>query len=215
MSQFSSRNQGGSSALNVYENNPLLCQFYEALLMLDVFYADPGDPFSEEGMPGSEAEEDPSNLSEKQLRREFIRHLAYLCSYDKGGAPVTAIAIRQAQTAVTYWIASNKIPESPHVTEWGVDGSKEFLLGILITLQAHLSSNTESKLFSMCVEFSTPRIAKYIEPLRDHVRILLTSAAHFSSNQGNVPPEILEMYKSNSSQTNCTSSLGFRACETP
>jgi hypothetical protein len=140
MSQFNISNQEIPSTSNIYESNSLICPFYEALLVLDVFNADPDLAFSEEGMPGSEAEEDLTNLNEKQLRREFIRHLAYLCSYDQGDAPVTAIAICQTRQAEL--IVSSRIRyQKAHMLGNGESMCQSFLLRIVITLQLNLSSN--------------------------------------------------------------------------
>ncbi|KAF4630002.1 hypothetical protein G7Y89_g8139 [Cudoniella acicularis] len=82
-------------------------RFYEAILMLHILGRNRGDRISEEDAHHSDPE--PLELDARRLRRPFLRHLAYLCDFEKGGDSATAIAIQQTPQGVVYWVASNEV----------------------------------------------------------------------------------------------------------
>jgi len=145
-------------------------RFYEALVLLAVLGQNRGDRIDEESF---ESEDDPSGLDIKQLRRSFIRHLAYLCDYEKGGDQTTAIALEQTPQRITYWFASNKCPGPASGTK---DKAKVFLEDILESaagVQGSRVSEVESDLFEKSTLFSSRRIAFYSQCLRTEVEFVL------------------------------------------
>jgi hypothetical protein len=145
-------------------------RFYEALVLLAVLGQNRGDRIDEESF---ESEDDPSGLDIKQLRRSFIRHLAYLCDYDKGGDQTTAIALEQTPQGITYWFASNKCPGPASGTK---DKAKVFLEDVLESaagVQGSGVSEVESDLFEKSILFSSRRIAFYSQCLRTDIEFVL------------------------------------------
>jgi hypothetical protein len=53
----------------------------------------------------------PKKIDDQVLKREFIRHLAYLCNHNPGNDRVTAIALGGSVPGVTYRFTSNKVPD--------------------------------------------------------------------------------------------------------
>jgi hypothetical protein len=145
-------------------------RFYEALVLLAVLGQNRGDRIDEESF---ESEDDPSGLDINQLRRSFIRHLAYLCDYDKGGDQTTAIALEQTPQGITYWLASNKCPDPASGTK---DKAKVFLEDVLESaagVQGSRVLEVESNLFEKSILFSSPRITYYSQCLRTEVEFVL------------------------------------------
>lgn len=144
----------------------LLRRFYEALALLTVFGPNRGDYQDEEEL---EPLEEPSSLNNEKLRRSFVKSLAYLCEYEKGGAQTTAIALQQTPQGVVYWFASNQ-----------VIGRKDTVHDFLHTTLRGLSSITtdhvaqaETDLFARAVAFSAKKIKTYIRFLRPSIKFVL------------------------------------------
>jgi hypothetical protein len=109
--------------------------------------------------PSPEPIDDPRLLDCETLRREFIRHIAYLCNYENGGARVTAIILEESSSGpITFWFASNKSPEpGRNGGPARVDRMREFLQEILDILYGMKPSDisrssTKSQLFVNSVE---------------------------------------------------------------
>ncbi|KAH6674710.1 hypothetical protein B0J14DRAFT_430253, partial [Halenospora varia] len=144
-------------------------RFYESLVMAWVLGKNRGDRI----LDGDEHHNDlePFELSKHKTRRSFIRNLAYLCDYGKGGDRTTAIAIQQTPQELVYWLASNK---SPSV---GGDRTKDilaYILGKLKFLREEDSSSVEGKLFEEAVAFSRSRIQEYCTMLSKELDFVLT-----------------------------------------
>ncbi len=112
-------------------------------------------------LPSPEPKDDPSLLDDETLRREFIRHLAYLCNYDTGGDRVTAIALEESFSGpITFWFASNLSPKPGRNGEPAeVDRMREFLQETLNILYAMEPSDdcrslTKAQLFAKSVAYS-------------------------------------------------------------
>jgi hypothetical protein len=142
-------------------------RFYEALVMLFVLGQNRGDRVDDEGF---DAEPDPSDLGGEKLRRSFLRNLAYLCDFEKGGDQTTAFALQETPQKIVYWMASNK--GKPR----GKDPTKLFAEGILETLK-HLeppqASEIEKELFEKAVAFSSKRISYYAKALEKEIQVVL------------------------------------------
>jgi hypothetical protein len=93
-------------------------RFYKLLLVFIVLQTHVG-LLSTATLPSSKPKDDPKLLSNEELRREFTRHLGYLCNYDKGGDRATAVALEgNSPGLLTYWFASNKSPQLVETVGW-------------------------------------------------------------------------------------------------
>ncbi|TVY82417.1 hypothetical protein LSUE1_G005846 [Lachnellula suecica] len=126
-----------------------------------------------------------SNHGEQALRRPFLRHLAYLCDYEKGGDTTTAIALQQTPQNIVYWFASNKCPNK----EAGMaDKTKRFLeevLGSLKSLKSDAAEGVASELFDKAVAFSSRRIEDYVKILGREVDFVLHRLEQFDLQKDN------------------------------
>jgi hypothetical protein len=211
MSNSSISHEASHNIIDFNENDPLLHRFYEVLLVLDVMnrHRNP----STYGLPTPEADDDPKKLHIFELRREYTRHLAYLCSFDTGGATVAAIVLQETEEdsrlpipspgrGITYLLATNALARSPHIlTNWGADGSdgvRKYLVQILERLRRCRMKRappkqTEKKLISEAVRFSEPKLEKYMNFLAKEVSWLLENSDLITTTEGdiNMPQEEL------------------------
>lgn len=157
----------------------LLKRFYEALAILAILGKNRGERTKEEPLQ--------SDQERHGDRRAFLRHLSYLCDYEKGGDTATAIALEETPQGVVYWFASNK-----NAPEKSQDVTKMFLQHILGRLQqsgATKSVSTEdieTEMFTKCVKFSSKRISEYVKILRSKLDFLLADIDIFEQDQGTV-----------------------------
>lgn len=138
----------------------LLSRFYEPLVLLYTLGRTRGEHTSTEIF----SQEHMTFLPLKDLRRIFLKELAYMCDFDKGGETVTALGLQSTPQGHIFWVASNA-------------GSKpktiDFLRSLL-TKVMHMSANATTmecteEVASQCIAFATPRIKKY----RNHLKPLL------------------------------------------
>ena len=134
-------------------------------------------------LPSPGPMDDPTILNCETLRREFIRHLAYLCNYESGGDRVTAIVLEESSSdLITFWFASNKSPEpGRNGGPAPVDRMRDFLqetLEILYDMKpSDISrSSTKSLLFAKSIEYSKKKIKKYWIALEEDVIVLRDNA---------------------------------------
>jgi hypothetical protein len=127
--------------------------------------------------PSPEPMDDPTLLDCETLRREFIRHLAYLCN-DTRGDRVTAIMLEESSSGhITFWFASNKSPEpGRNGGPAPVDHMREFLQATLDILYDMKPSNLsrsliKSQLFAKSVEYSKRKIEQYRIALIKNVNV--------------------------------------------
>jgi hypothetical protein len=79
-----------------------LKRFYESLVILHVLGKNRGVHLKEDDDELYEID-----LTSTKLRRAFVRNIAYLCDYQKGGDSMTAIALEQDSDEVVFWLAVN------------------------------------------------------------------------------------------------------------
>ncbi|PQE14652.1 UDP-N-acetylglucosamine--N-acetylmuramyl- pyrophosphoryl-undecaprenol N-acetylglucosamine transferase protein [Rutstroemia sp. NJR-2017a BVV2] len=115
-----------------------------------------------------------NDQEKKLLRRQFTRHLAYLCDYEKGGDSTTAIALERTREAeaegVRYWVASNRCQ--------AVDRTVEFLRNVLtllgnVEVQEENTKELEEKLLEKAVAHAGNRISAYAGFLKKNVDFVL------------------------------------------
>ncbi|TAQ83335.1 hypothetical protein B7494_g8342 [Chlorociboria aeruginascens] len=163
-------------AEGVEVNPKLRKRFYEALILLAVFGKNRGDRTAEEGF---ESGPDPSELDNDKLRRSFIRHLAYLCDYETGGDSCSAIALQQTPVGIVYWLASNKSRGVDHVVPFLGD-----ILCRLGTARQETIHQLEAEIFEKSVGFSSARILRYSNNLKQELDFVLECPEIFNKDQG-------------------------------
>ncbi|OJJ65666.1 hypothetical protein ASPBRDRAFT_49597 [Aspergillus brasiliensis CBS 101740] len=85
----------GPPRLDAYKR--LLGRFYEPLFLLRVLGQ----------TRGQHTVGPPDHSLEQARRRKFLRNLAYICDFTKGGSSCTAIGLEDSETCYNFWIASN------------------------------------------------------------------------------------------------------------
>lgn len=145
----------------------LLKRFYEPLVLLHVL-----DPIGEQRIPRAWEEADTVPMRRRELRRNFLNELAYVCDFMKGGDSVTAIALEEQPSVVTFWIASNSTVSK---------STTSFLREILKTLQGlsptqsqNSMTVTEVEISQRCIEFSIRRVKTYQNFMRKYLQKCLT-----------------------------------------
>ncbi|KAK8216417.1 hypothetical protein IWZ01DRAFT_480353 [Phyllosticta capitalensis] len=130
----------------------LCSRFYEPLVLLHALGRTRGEHVSQS------LDARLADLSEGQLRRLFLNHLAYICDYDKGGETVTAVALEDRPQGPRYWLSANEGPREK------VKLFVEALLQTLRELARNPDDITEEDLESVardCISLGRHRIKKY------------------------------------------------------
>ena len=99
-------NHNDSSGPRLDPHKRLLSRFYEPLVLLHVLDRNSAQPISH--CPSED--QATCSLQLRELRRNFLEQLAYICDFSKGGDTVTAIALEAHPSGVIYWVASNEGP---------------------------------------------------------------------------------------------------------
>ncbi|RFU32400.1 hypothetical protein B7463_g3900, partial [Scytalidium lignicola] len=144
-------------------------RFYEALTMLAILDKNQGERQDED--EPADLDDNFLDLETAKLRRSFLKSLAYLCDYDKGGDTVTAIALEQLHDKVIYRFASNINRKQKNG-----DKSLEFLkevLGTLRVVDRRNCDNSVSEIFTKAVNFSSERIKFYAKRLEGDIDFVL------------------------------------------
>lgn len=143
-----------------------LRRFYEPLILMDVL----GKVRKEHDVSKPFPYPDIFRLPIKDVRRQFLHDLSYMCDYKKGGDTVTAIGLQKTPQRYIFWVAANTSPNKKIIP---------FLKGLLERLQI-VSRNEnavpnddeedeedeEDTLIKMCIHFASKRIKDYCSLLR-------------------------------------------------
>ena len=151
MAKKSKSSKNTSNRPRFCPDDRLIRRFYEPLVLLSVL-----DRNSEQRITRFPSEDDITQ-SARELRRDFLEQLAYVCDHIKGGDTVTAIALEGQPSGVVFWVASNENPSN---------GMISFLWGILNTLQRVASAQTELRtvereIAEKCIKFNVKRLKAY------------------------------------------------------
>lgn len=155
---------------------------------------DQGETTQEEAFQSDSGDVDQSSLNKAALRRAFIRHLAYLCSWKKNGRQVTAIALEETMHETTgktlkevnYWFASN-------APAGNKDKVLNFMRKVLIMLRKwkpDSSPDPELAIFTKSVEFSEDRINYYVESRKEELKNFLSNSAGLGLEEIEIMNEI-------------------------
>ncbi|RAH65502.1 nucleic acid/nucleotide deaminase domain-containing protein [Aspergillus aculeatinus CBS 121060] len=144
----------GPPRLNAYKR--LLGRFYEPLFLLRVLGQTRGQHTV--GSPGPSSE---------QARRRFLRNLAFVCDFAKGGISCTAIGLEDSETCYRFCISSNA----------SVDKIVEFAKNVLSHLERFptLAGGSDERrykdeLTSFCLNFAISRVKKERQCLFQAIR---------------------------------------------
>ncbi|EXF73214.1 hypothetical protein CFIO01_05574 [Colletotrichum fioriniae PJ7] len=135
----------------------LLFRLYEALSLLFIIRP----------IGGPHVVSQLGNYTVQDVRRRFLKNLAFLCDYKKGGSTATAIAVENCYDCYVFWVASN---------EGAGDKVVDFLKDVLNSLRMFCEpineldrATAEEVLLVRCTAFASDR-------LRQEARILRNSA---------------------------------------
>ncbi|OCK75300.1 hypothetical protein K432DRAFT_308849 [Lepidopterella palustris CBS 459.81] len=128
----------------------VLRRFYEPVLILHALDPHRGDRIEEI------TDVDPALLDITKLRRSFIKYLAYICDYEKGGNTCTSVALQQKPSGVRVWMAAN-VSIKPKTVQF----LHEVLTG-LSKVEEKTRDQFHENLMSMVVAFGSRRILDYL-----------------------------------------------------
>lgn len=135
----------------------LIYRLYEALNLLDLLGRVRG--------PQRIVAFDSSTLA---IRRRFLKNLAFLCDYMKGGPSSTAVAVEDRANCNVFWISSNEEPS---------EDTRKFLEFVITTVKnSHAltesqKTQAENSLARKCVEFASMRVRKQARGLSSSARL--------------------------------------------
>jgi hypothetical protein len=155
----------------------LKCRFYEPLVLLHVL-----DPYGQQRIsPCPSKDLAAPRLELRELRREFLEQLAYICDYEKGGDTVTAMALEARPSGITCWVAPNTTPSKSTIF---------FLQRLLDTLKSLSSSRPEDRniiedgIIRRCIEFNFKRLKAYRDFLQRSIKRCLESLRDSEAYEG-------------------------------
>lgn len=150
----------------------LIFRFYEALYLLDTLGRVRGTHHTAN-----------LDLSTKLGRRwRFLKNLAFLCDYMKGGPSTAAVAVEDRADCNVFWISSNEGPS---------DAIGLFLNSVITAVkQFHVlpedqKAQAEHDLTVKCVEFASKKVKKQAHGLSNSARkYRQTITASLDKSQG-------------------------------
>lgn len=133
----------------------VLRRFYEPLIILHALDPCRGDRIEEFH------EASPPATDVTQLRRSFIKYLAYICDYEKGGDTCTAIALEQCSKKVHFWVAANDSVK-PKTFQFLKNSLED-----LAQMTGHTRECTKEKILKRTVAFGRARVKEYLKLLQN------------------------------------------------
>lgn len=157
----------------------LIYRLYEALYLLDILGR-------VRGLHHVETLDFSTLLA---MRRRFLRNMAFLCDYKKGGASSAAVAVEDRKDCNVFWIASNEGPP---------EGVGTFLKSVIMAAKAFFTMPADQKpeaaldLTNKCVDFASSRIKKQAHGLSSSARRCREYiTAHMVDQRGEWSSEVL------------------------
>lgn len=135
----------GRPRLDPYKR--LLGRFYEPLFLLRVLGQ----------TRGQHTVGPPDHSLEQARRRKFLRNLAYICDFTKGGGSCTAIGLEDSETCYNFWIASNA--SSDKIVEFAKDALGHLKRTTRITGDFD-EGQDKANFTSFCLNFAISRVKK-------------------------------------------------------
>ena len=152
----------------------LLSRLYEPLVLLRLL-----------GQTQVDYKSKSRDLNKAQFAyRNFLRNLAYICDFDKGGDTCTAIGLEDLQTHYSFWVASNA--NRARITSFLRDALK--LLRNVSGLPETEVPQKMADFVRFCVDFAKRRIAKEKNCLFKAVESCQQKLLHSTTLQGTYPP---------------------------
>lgn len=158
-------------------------RFYEALILLAALDPTRGDHIPGERLPSSSL----AWGCIKAIRREFLRELAYVCAYAKGGDTVTAIALEATPAETIFWVATNTDQEAfmrPYLDKLLPD------LRSFTTLREETPPYEEAceRILQHVVAFNFPRLAQYQRSFRSTLDLCVARLDRVGNPEGEQKP---------------------------
>lgn len=155
----------------------LLHRFYEPLVLMHTL----GDVRDEHSRSDLFSHLNISDWAVRDLRRQFLTDLAYLCDYKKGGDTVTAIGLERTPQGCIYWVAANTSPDRKIVPFL-----KELLnqLQVISRQQNGCSENAEIALTESCLKFASRRLKDYCRLLKHRLAKCVSHLEQCGSDYG-------------------------------
>lgn len=151
----------------------LISRLYEALYMLRILGRVRG--------PHRIANLDVSTA--RGVRRRFLKNLAFLCDYTKGGPSTAALAVEARSDCNMFWLSSNEGP-----SEAVLDFLKSMIQDVKASsaLSGGQRPEAENILILKCIEFARKRVTKQAKGLSSSVRLCLGYlATEMANGNGN------------------------------
>ncbi|KAF4228833.1 hypothetical protein CNMCM8980_000115 [Aspergillus fumigatiaffinis] len=165
-SKRNSKNQGNTASKQLPINSNcvgpprrdpykrLLSRFYEPLFLLRVL-----------GQTRGEHTVSPPDLNLEQAhRRKFLRNLAFVCDFKKGGDTCTAIGLEDSETCYKFWIASNTSIDK--IIKFANNALSR--LKLTATTPGDQSAELDKVEFTkFCLDFAASRVRKEHQEIKD------------------------------------------------
>ncbi|KXH52867.1 hypothetical protein CSAL01_12221 [Colletotrichum salicis] len=131
----------------------LLFRLYEALILLSIIRP----------IGGPHVVSQLGNYTMQDVRQRFLKNMAFLCDYKKGGSTATAIAVEDRSDCYVFWVASN---------EGAGDKVVDFLKDVLKRLRMFCERfddrvTAEEALVARCTVFAAARLRQEARILRN------------------------------------------------
>ncbi|KAH8653512.1 hypothetical protein BX600DRAFT_526709 [Xylariales sp. PMI_506] len=111
-----------------------------------------------------------SNVAD--VRRRFLKNVAFVCDYTKGGDTVTAVSVENCDDCNTFWIAANEQPD---------ELVRQFVNSILVTLKSHSEVSAsddveiENEIAQICIRHASKKIKKNHANLTSAIKTCVSS----------------------------------------
>lgn len=148
----------GKPRLDAYQR--ILCRFYEPLILLKLLLG------SGNLGPHLVVTHDPSNLEATQ--RRFLKNLAYICDFRKGGATTTSICVEEREDSYIFWFAVNSDAGGSKVLEFLRSALPK--LKDLLDLQKDDKSDEDDAFLVKCIQHAGYRVKKEAKNLSAAVK---------------------------------------------
>jgi hypothetical protein len=111
---------------------------------------------------------DESELDNCNLQCSFLDRLAYICDFKKGGATVTAIALKQRPVGVVFWVVANENVKGNIVK--ALKNILKGLAGLDGTTGNEWVAMVEEKTFRCAAKLGMPQVESYWHSMQVSLR---------------------------------------------
>jgi hypothetical protein len=123
----------------------------------------------------------PDPSLELAQRRKFLRNLAFVCDFKKGGNTCTAVGLEDSETCYKFWIASNSSIDK--IIKFA-NKALSHLKGTATTLGNHSAELDKAEFTKFCLEFAVSRVRKERQCLIHAIKLCYSTPASVKTKQG-------------------------------